>query len=192
MAGSPGQAGGAADRAVVTGATAGGEAAAAARGTEDELMNSPGWTVDVSNGQDARGAAATRAGAARVSGDIGAGDEPSARTANANGWIPAYQTDTNAPRTANGPNASPLPARDNGGLTNEAPNLVPPVPVKNRRRAAEDGPASGPRRNPVNGADVEPVDDIDVVQRVTGMAPDGADTLPDASATLPRAEHDEN
>ena len=179
VAGSPGQAGAAAGYVV-------------GPASEGDLTDGPEWTINLSNGQDAGGTEVTRAGAARVSGNIAASDSNPVRTANTNGWIPAYQPDTNAPRTANGPNGSPLPDRDNGGLTNEAPNLVPPVPVKNRRRAAEDVQAARPRLNPANGADVEPVDDIEVAQRVTRMAADAPDTLPDASASLPRAERDEN
>jgi hypothetical protein len=192
VAGSPGAVNGAAGSAVGAGATARAEGAAAAPGDEDDVPLGPGWTVKLWNGQDAGSTQATRAGGARASGNIAAGDEAPVGTANANSWIPAYQPDTNAPRAVNGPNGSALPVLDNGGLTNEAPNPVPPVPVKNRRRAGEDGEASGPRPSPANGADVEPVDDIEVAQRVTRLAADRPDTLPDANTTLPRAERDEN
>ena len=67
-------------------------------------------------------------------------------------------------------------------------NLVPPVPVKNRRQARADDRQGAP--NPAKGADVEPVEDIEVAYASPARRPTARHL--DASARLPRADRDES
>ncbi|GIF66544.1 hypothetical protein Ais01nite_45790 [Asanoa ishikariensis] len=117
---------------------------------QPDALTSPKWTV---NGRLGRILARTEAPEAAGAGTV---------STNANGWVPAAPPDAAAPKEANGSSS----VRENAG--HEAANAVPPVPVKNRRRAAQDVPSG------------ESVDEVEVARHVARTPVDTSDPLTDA------------
>ncbi|SNT27263.1 diguanylate cyclase (GGDEF) domain-containing protein [Asanoa hainanensis] len=104
--------------------------------------------------------------------------------AGARGTTANGRPDATAQNEANG---SSSPGREDGDHGSGAANLVPPAPVKNRRRSAYD--VQGPRPTPdaANGAGPEPVDEVEVARRVGRTPVDRSGPMTDASP-----DYDEN